>query len=218
MTLSRPYIRTVRQLVDGSYRNSGHGRYVEHPVYARDADKYVRAFLLLQKDLLTIFDYIAAADTNLPAYSFRTHELLMRACIEVEANFNGILRDNGYAKASNFNMSDFHKVEPTHRLSGYKVKVPYWEGAQSVRRPFASFKLEPGQKPSPNWYRAYNSTKHDRHENFANANLESALDAVAGLVVLLSAQYMGEDFSSRSIRFVSESPFENASGVVSAVH
>jgi hypothetical protein len=41
MSISRPFRRTVRQLKDGSYANSGNGRYVLHPKYAIDPQHYV---------------------------------------------------------------------------------------------------------------------------------------------------------------------------------
>jgi len=39
---------------------------------------------------------------------------------------------------------------------------------------------------NPNWWRSYNDVKHERHGHFASANLENALDAMAGLFVLVS--------------------------------
>jgi hypothetical protein len=167
---------------------------VKHPDYAKDADKYIHAYLLLQKDMLTLSDYVSNSDTNLKTHSFRIHELLVRACIEIEANFKAILRDNHYAKTANYNIADYHKTERTHRLSGYRVKIPYWDGEKSIRQPFATFQMVAGQR-SPKWYRAYNATKHDRHENFKQANFEAMIDAIAGLAVLLAAQYINEDFS-----------------------
>ena len=196
MGLDRPFLRTARQLADGSYQNAGNGSYVRHPEYARDADKYIGAYLLIQKDMLTISDYVSNSDTNLATHSFRIHELIVRTCIEIEANFKAILRDNLYAKTGNYNINDYHKTERTHRLSGYRVKIPYWDGVQSIRQPFATFKMAAGQTtPSPTWYQAYNATKHDRHENFKQANFAVMIDAIAGLAALLAAQYLNEDFS-----------------------
>ncbi|MEI9931553.1 MAG: hypothetical protein WDM89_13700 [Rhizomicrobium sp.] len=102
MTIDRPYRRTVRQLVDGNYARNGQGRYVSHPKFAQDAAMYVRAFLLLQKDVQEIFDYIEPADKNLNTYSFRTHALLLRSFIEVEANFKAILQEKRIFKKARF--------------------------------------------------------------------------------------------------------------------
>ena len=195
MGINYPFRRTVRQLADGSYAHSGNGRYVTPPAYAKDADKYIRAYLLIQAYMVRLFDYVSGSDINLNTYSFRIHEVIIRTCIEVEANFKAILRDNDYRSKSTYNILDFIKVDPTHRLSSYRVKLPYWDGKKSVRRPFLSFKSKDRAKQSPHWYKAYNATKHDRHLNFHRANLEAMIDAVCGLAVLLAAQYRDEDFA-----------------------
>ena len=96
--LDRPYRRTCRQLDNGSYAEGGRYRYIEHPKYARDADKYVRAYLILQQDIQSMFEYIEPADQNKETYSFRIHALFMRICIELEANLRAILIENGYKK------------------------------------------------------------------------------------------------------------------------
>lgn len=97
MTITNSYYRTCRQFSDGSYASSGKAKYIERPEFAQDAAHYVRAFLLIQKDLINLFDYIEPSDQNLQTYSFRIHELLLRTCVEVEANFKAILRENGYS-------------------------------------------------------------------------------------------------------------------------
>jgi len=63
-------------------------------------------------------------------------------------------------------------------------------GKNQTRTPFANWK---GTKGLP-WWKAYNETKHSRHENFEKANFGNMLDAFAGLVVLLAAQFYTDDF------------------------
>jgi hypothetical protein len=65
-----------------------------HPDYAKTPEQYIRAFKILQKDFIELFDYIEPADRNNPAYSYRTHALLMRVCIEIDANFKAIFVEN----------------------------------------------------------------------------------------------------------------------------
>lgn len=136
MAVSKPYRRNVRQFTNGSYSESGKWMYILHPKFAQDPDKYVRGFLLLLKDVQELFDYVEPSDQNLRTHSFRIHELLLRSCVEVEANCKAILSENGYSKSSDWNMADYRKINTTHRLSSYKVKVPYWTGAQNIRSPF----------------------------------------------------------------------------------
>ena len=211
MSVNRPYRRTVRQLLDGSYAHSGHGRYVQHPLYAKDPEHYVRAFLLIQKDMKDLFDYVEPADQNLTCYSYRIHELLLRSCIEIEANCKAILLENGYKKAGDLRMADYIKIEQSHRLSEFQVKVPAWTGGKGTRRPFAQWAAK---GPLP-WYKAYNATKHDRHSEFKTATFEAMLDAVCGCLVILSAQFRDHDFSGAADIIVAEGyrdGFEDALG------
>jgi hypothetical protein len=189
MIIDRPYRRIYRQFVNG--KNS-EWAYVTHPKYANSPEQYIRAFLLLQKDLQLLFDYIEPADNNLKCYSYRVHELLLRACIEIEANFKAILFENGFTKRGDTNMDDYKKIETSHRLSSYQIIIPVWHGQGNIRTPFAAWKEG---KPLP-WYQAYNQTKHDRHEAFSMATFENMLDAVCGLVIVLSSQFWTHEFSA----------------------
>ena len=60
--------------------------------YAKNAEHYVRAFILIQNELQSIFEYLEPSDECRSAYSYRIHALLMRTCIEVEAKLQGDLR------------------------------------------------------------------------------------------------------------------------------
>lgn len=198
MSINRPFKRTCRQFVDGHYSEGGRWTYLLHPKYATDPRHYVRAFLLIQQDVLDLFSYVEPSDTNLSTYSHRIQQLLMRTCVEIEANFTAIFLDNRYAKASqNLNIGDYKLINISHRLSSYEVRIPGWKGAMGRRRPFSAWE---SNDPLA-WYRAYNKSKHNRHENFHLATFDALMDAFCGLNVLLSAQFMDEDYSpgSRSL-------------------
>jgi hypothetical protein len=187
MAVPKPFKRTCRPFVDGTYPENRETKYILDDEFAEDPKQYIHAFTVIQKDLLELFDYVEPADRNKDCYSFRIHELLMRTCIEVEANCKAILEANNYPKKDNLNIKDYKKLDATHGLSKYEVKFPIWRGNNNVRCPFSSW--------SPSWYQAYNAAKHDRHAEFEQANFENLLQAVAGLLVLLSAQFHTEDFS-----------------------
>lgn len=191
MPVDRPYRRTCRQFVDGCYTEGGRWKYMIHPRYAQSPEHYVRAFLILLKDLQELFDYLEPADGNLACYSYRIHALLLRACVEVEANCKAILSENGYSRGGDWNMGDYRKIERTHLLSGYEVLIPNWAGTRAIRTPFAAWASD-AKLP---WYQAYNATKHDRHMRFAEATFDHLLDACCGLLVILSAQFETNDFS-----------------------
>jgi hypothetical protein len=186
MAVTKPYYRTCRPIINGRYG----GSYIQHPKYAKSPEHYVRAFTLLLKDMQELFDYIEPADKNLSCFSYRVHELLLRSCVEVEANCKAILVENGYTKEGDMNIGDYKKINLSHKLSSYEVKMPFWHGTQNIRRPFSSWAVD----GSLLWYQAYNATKHDRHESFDLATLEQMIDAMSGLVVLLSSQFHTHDF------------------------
>jgi hypothetical protein len=191
MTVKRPFFRCVRPGVDGEYLEGGRWMYVRHPLYAPDAHHYIRAFLILQEDLQRLFEFIEPADANEAAYSFRALELLLRACGEVEANCRAILDANGYVPGKWPTMTDYKKLDSTHRLSSYRVRLPVWRGDHSVRTPFAGWN---GKTGLLSWYTAHHGGKHNRHEEFPGANLANVVDAVAAVVVLLAAQFCLDDF------------------------
>ena len=188
MAIERPYRRNCRPLVSGRYNTD----YVTHEKFARSPAHYVRAFMLLQKDLIELFDFIEPAEDNLSCYSYRIHALLLRACVEVEANCKAILTENGYPKkSSDLNMTDYKMIEPTHHLSSFQIQLPYWSGEGRTRRPFQSWATA---KSLP-WYEAYNVSKHSRQVEFQQATFANLIDACCGVLAVLSAQFGENDFS-----------------------
>ena len=192
MSVGKPFRRTIRQFIDGEYSEGGRWKYMRHPKFSTDAAHYIRAYEIIQKDVIDLFDYIEPDDLNNCTYSFRVHELLLRACTEIEANFKAILRENKFPKANGLNIADYKKMDASHFLSEYQVRAPVWQGNNKVFHPFKGW-LEHGK---PTWYQAYNSAKHDRHNEFRKANFDNLLNAVAGLLVVLSSQFLDGAFSS----------------------
>jgi hypothetical protein len=221
MTIIRPFRRTCRQFVGGSYLPHGNHGFIADSRFAKAPGQYIRAFLLIQKDLQEVFHYVEPADENEECYSYRIHELLMRSCVEVEANCKAILSENGYIRPGDadtrdangysqpgkkWNRNDYEKLNATHRLSSFQVKFPVWHGNHAVRTPFASW------GPSGRmltWYDAYNATKHDRHKQFKEANFGNLLDAVAGLVALLSSQFGDYEFEGPYVTYFVDDTYKS---------
>jgi hypothetical protein len=189
-----PFKRNCRCFMDGTF--SGDTEYIKFSEFADSPVHYIRAYMLIQKDLINLFDYIEPSDANLVTYSFRIHELFIRTCIEIEANFRAILIENGYQKKSeDMNMGDYKKLNTSHRLSSFLVKIPYWSGNKSEIKPFEEF----SHGKTPPWYEIYHSVKHNRSANFEKANMRNLINAVCGLVVLLASQFCDEDFTYSAI-------------------
>lgn len=166
--------------------------YLLHKRYAKDPRHYVRAFLLLQDDILDLFSYVEPSDVNIETYSHRIQQLLMRACVEIEANLTAIFLENEYAAAQgNLTMWHYQLIDVSHRLSAYEVRIPTWQGSKGIRKPFQEWV----SGASLSWYKAYNKSKHNRHDNFKLATFDALIDAFCGLNVLLAAQFHDEDYS-----------------------
>lgn len=212
MGIKRPYRRTIRPFLE-----TEEWKYLLHKMYANDPQHYMKAFLLLQNDLLELFSYIEPADQNLETYSHRTQQLLMRACVEVEANFTAILKENGYKskkKPNNWTMDDYKLVNYSHRLSSYEVRLPEWAGTRGYRKPYEYWNMN----STLPWYKAYNESKHDRQNNFNQATINHLFEAMCGLAVLITAQFWDISYKPGPIGLALEyEGYDSDDGMLSAI-
>jgi len=183
--------------LDETYSSGGEDRYVFHQKFAIDPLHHIRAFELIQKDIIELFDYIEPADSNESCYSYRIHSLLLRLCIEFEDNAKSILFENGFEKKDKtgntlrLNITDYKMIESTHFLSSFEVRLPFWSGINVDRKPFLDW--QNGKSTLP-WYQAFNDIKHERSQKFTCANFGNLIDAYCGLLVLLTSQFGLHDF------------------------
>lgn len=203
MSFNKPFHRNYRPVK--KHPNSGYSdwAYILEKEFSQNPEHYIRAFIIIQEDILKLFQYVEPSDANNETFSYRIHELLIRTCIEVEANFKAIFKENIYSpifkhgkrkgelkNEKYWNINDFKLINQTHHLDDYSIKLPFWKGTENIRKPFLSWK----NNEKLDWYRAYNDSKHDRLNNFEQANLKNLIDAYSGLCVLLSSQFRDVDF------------------------
>ncbi len=200
MSINKPYHRFYRRQVPNRFNGEYFSvAYLTDHEYAQQPEMYVRSFELIQEDVKKLFEYVEPADQNLNTYSMQIYNLFFRICVEVEANFKAILRENTYHGTGEWwNMEDYRKVNKTHHLSGYKVVFPIWSGTQNEFSPFADWATK-GKNAKLQWYDIYNSCKHNRYQYMPKAKFETMLNAFAGLFALLSAQFGHEDYAPGSI-------------------
>ena len=152
----------------------------------------ITATRMILRDLNSLYDYIEPSDDNLGVYSHRIYELFLRTATEFEANCKGILKANGYSKPENeWCVKDYFKISKAARLNEYSLTFERWETAHEFK-PFIEW--NPSRREPLSWYDAYNDVKHDRYGNFKMARLEFLMNALAGLICIMHAQY-GEGMS-----------------------
>lgn len=192
MAITKPYFRIYRNYFGGNF--SSNIDYITDQRNLQDIQSISHAFYLLEMDLKTIFDYITPSNRNKLTYSHRIYELFFRACTEFENNASSLLKANNYSVTKNMNIKDdYFKINKALALDKYEVKLNIWENSSLIIRPFLEWS---GTTYAPlQWYKDYNSVKHDRSNNFHLANLENLIKAVAGVAAILFAQFEVEAFS-----------------------
>lgn len=161
------------------------GKYVLDNRYANDRSMLCRSYKILESDLKVIFEYVEPSEDNESVYSHRIYELLLRSATEFETNCKRILDANGYTKNGNFDIKDYYKIEKATKLSEYEISLDIWCPERKIIKPFEQWKAG----HSLSWYQAYNAAKHDRQNNFGQANLVNLIEAVAGVYAILFAQF-----------------------------
>ena len=158
---------------------------------AEDNNRHKRAnsagqMMALIEQLQEICRVVHPIGNNMQVYGHEIRNVLMLACMEVEAHCKRILLSNAQTAD---NMGDFVKLSQPLKLTDYSVSFPYYPWLDPPLKPFDGWR----PKSSLRWYAAYNSVKHDRAEKFSSGTLEATFQAVAGCFVLLAAQH-GSDF------------------------
>lgn len=182
----KPYRRIIRPFIQTGYRIPElEDSYLTDVRYAPDRVSLIRAYNTIEHDLIRLFEYVEPADGNLPTYSHRLYELLLRASTELEANCKGILDANGYRKSGDLRICDYHKINECSRLSDYELAITIWYGGRKVLQPFQQWSND----HTLSWYQAYNCVKHDRSTKFELANLDNVLLAVSAVFAVLFSQF-----------------------------
>ena len=171
---------TLGYLYDDKFANQG------------EKKSLITSTRMILRDLNTLYDYIEPSDDNLSVYSHRIYELLLRAATEFESNCKGILKANDYSKPENeWSVKDYYKISKAARLNEYCLTFDRWATVHEFR-PFIEW--NPSKREVLSWYDAYNEVKHDRFGSFRKATLDHLMNALAGLICILHAQY-GEGMS-----------------------
>ena len=153
---------------------------------------FIKAFELIQDDLVELFDYIEPTDSNRNAYSRRIQRLFLRVCIEIEANLNAMLSASLYSdRGRNWECRDFQIVDQAHALSAHEVKLAFWRGLENHVKPFAGWEF--GR--AAHWYRDYQSIGQDKAQHLPKATLRNLVAASGALAIILNVRFSFDLFS-----------------------
>jgi len=141
-------------------------------------------FRAIEDDLVLTSRYVEFCPANYGCYSIEFARIIMAACSELDMLFKvACLKIDPKTKVND--IDEFrpvilgkypHITQAKRFLHGYDI----------VLQPFQSWTSE----VNPSWWsKGYNKIKHQRNASFHQANLENALNAVSGLMVMLFHYY-----------------------------
>ena len=141
--------------------------------------------LLIQR-MQDLFITVEPERRNLSVFGHRIRELLLLACMEVEAAWTGVLKQHKFIN-KRYSTNDYVKLLAPMCLADYEVTLRWYPDFPCFK-PFGCWN---DRRPTQSlyWYDAYNKTKHDRETNLQKATLVHAIHAVGGAVVMFCAQF-----------------------------
>ena len=136
-------------------------------------------FLSIEDDVDRLARFIEFTSNNFSAHSIEMARILFAAASEVDVVAKMLCTNvNSTQKAENINDyknildASFPKIKALNVfINRYGLTLTPWDNWKNNN--------------SPDWWRSYNKVKHERNNYFQEANLKNALNAVAGLYLLL---------------------------------
>ena len=209
-----PYKRIIRPLHQGHF---GHDHLIDNR-YCAERQQLIHAYHMIENDFIKLIDYVELHDNNKTTFSHRIYELLLRTCTEFENNCTGILTDNGFHKSGNLNITDYFKINEASKLNEYEVRLNILSPQVRRIQPFLDWNAT--TFTSLSWYQSYNEAKHDRSLNFYKASLETLVQAISGLFVILASQFYHQVFSAYQVNvmtYVDDDKFSSANDSIFSI-
>ena len=146
---------------------------------------YLAAFEILTLDYRRLLEFVEPTDANASAFSHRSYELFLRVCTEFESACKEALLVRGSTKnPGKMRIDDYKSLESDLNLEAREVGVLTWRPNIKYVHPFDGWTTS---QPPVAWYSSYNRVKHNRHTEFAAANLMNLTLGMAGLFLTLAA-------------------------------
>jgi hypothetical protein len=142
--------------------------------------------LAIERDVERLSRYVEFDQRNFGCFSIEIARILLATAAEVDVVCKQICQNlNGTTKAQNIHEFQKEIVAGFPNLPQFEVVLPRFD--LPALCPWKEWSTS--SATSPGWWKAYNKTKHERHAQYNLANLDNALNAVAGLFVIVLHLY-----------------------------
>jgi hypothetical protein len=159
-------------------------------IQAQKIEPHWNYFLAIERDLVDLSRYVEFDEKNFNCFSIEIARILLAAGAETDVVCKQICKGiKANSKAGKINQ---YRSEIKPAISGiaqFKVWLPRF-GLELT--PWNEWRKKQG---APLWWTAYNKTKHERDTEYQRANLKNALNAVAGLFVMVLYLYKDKAIS-----------------------
>jgi hypothetical protein len=154
---------------------------------------FLREYHLILADFDVILGFIDPSNENFETFSHRIYELYLRSCTALEAVFKRILHEADYQPShQRLDIEDYFIVNSTNKLNEYETRLDSWRSCEYKLKPFEAW--DSTNYVPLGWYQSYNNVKHDRDQNFKEANLRNLIMSIGGLFVLLYSEFSKDVF------------------------
>lgn len=144
---------------------------------------------LLVQQLDNLLLYIEPSNDGLESYSYKTRELLILACTEVENQWRSFLQRAGTKpiNGKDYSTNDYVKLLAKLNFNEYAIALRSTSYSSKIF-PFSTWNST-NPTTSLDWYNAYNKTKHNRDTYFDQAKLKYIIDAISANIVLYAIRF-----------------------------
>lgn len=171
-------------------------------------------FLAIEQDLDRLSRFVEFDEQNFRCFSIEIAHLLLTAAAETDVVCKQLcVQKNQNSKAANIiaYRKEILAIHP--RLPRFVVTLPRYG---LVMKPWSNWNQKRKTDNPPVWWTAYNKIKHHRHKEFHQGNLKNAINAVAGLFVMVLYLYkqkaeLGELLPSAQLLRVTKANFRGVS-------
>lgn len=144
-------------------------------------------YLSIEKMLIKTNQYVTHSDKNKNTYSDEFASILLLSCSELDSLFKLLCMNHGIqSNGKYFNMEDYAKVIVKNFSNGFGLATGTYtiNDDNIVTFPFQNIDAS---KPyaNLNWWKDYQSIKHDRIKNVTKGSLFNSVNTVAAQFIIL---------------------------------
>ena len=143
--------------------------------------QYWRHYLALEADFLKTIRFVEIDESNFNTFSIEFNKQLQSICSEIDVICKEICSFKGASNTRNINQYAEIILKEYTDINSRNVIIKQYTSLKLS--PFEEWSLDPDYN-SPEWWKDYNSVKHDRTNNFSKANLKNVINSLAGLYLL----------------------------------